>query len=158
MKWIEKIYYYFKGRYGRLDEFSKALVVTGLVVLALHYLLLSRWLGYIGIGFIAYGLLRPASKEIENREKELFAYQKFKGKLASIFRPVGDFFSRKKTKTSAYKAGRPSQSSYRKSSKATPVETSIVYCPHCQQKLRVPRGKTLMVTCTNCGHRFKQTT
>lgn len=148
MKWIENIYYYFKGRYGRLDEFSKALIVVGLVVLALYYILRAQLLGFVGVGFIAYGLLRPASKEVETREKELFTYQKVKAKLASIFRPMGNFFSRQKTTST-----RRNQSA-----KTTPVETRIVYCPNCQQKLRVPRGKTLMVTCTKCSHRFKQYT
>ncbi len=35
------------------------------------------------------------------------------------------------------------------------AEKRIVACPKCKQKLRIPSGKNLMVTCSSCGQRFE---
>lgn len=155
MKWLENIFYYFQGRYGRFDEFSKALAFLGLVAFALYYLTGFRLLIYLGGGLVAYGVLRPTSKRINAREKELFAYQNFKEKVTSAFNGTKHFFSRVKPK----KARNPeSQVKEAQTSQSTPQETRIIHCPNCQQKLRVPRGKTLVITCQQCDHRFKQST
>lgn len=36
--------------------------------------------------------------------------------------------------------------------------TAEVQCPECQQRLRVPTGKVLMITCTRCRKQFTQAT
>ena len=32
---------------------------------------------------------------------------------------------------------------------------TVVKCPGCTQKLRIPVGKTIVVTCNNCNHKFQ---
>jgi tellurite resistance protein TerA len=32
---------------------------------------------------------------------------------------------------------------------------TVVRCPNCTQKLRIPIGKTLIVACNNCNHKFQ---
>lgn len=37
----------------------------------------------------------------------------------------------------------------------TKFSTIIIFCPSCQQKLRIPANKTIIVHCGNCGRRFR---
>src|SRR5699024_1366886 len=152
MHWIERIYYYFKGRYGRFDELTKFLIVSGFILLALATIFSTSILSYMGVALISYGMLRPASKEIPNRQKELASYMKAKRKFQEITGKVTGTFNRKpRNKTSKRRLNkvRPSTSSLNK---------VIIECPNCGQKLRAPRGKTLKITCQSCEFQFKQRT
>lgn len=152
MYWIEKIYYYFKGRYGKFDEFTKFLMLSGFILLALASVSSIRILSYMGVALVSYGVLRPASKEIANRQRELASYMKVKKTFQEIIDKVTGIFNRKsKHKHSKHRSNRVRTST-------SSLNKVIVECPNCGQKLRVPRGKTLKITCQNCEFPFKQRT
>lgn len=151
MKWIERTYYYLQGRYGRFDEFTKFLLLVGIIVFAINGLVNTWILNSIGIGFIAYGLLRPASKEVDNRRKELRTYLGVKEKVMTTFNRGSRKFSNAKTRgfKNPFK---------RKNTQNSAVVKVVVHCPNCQQKLRVPTGKTLNIKCSSCQYQFQQRT
>ena len=39
-----------------------------------------------------------------------------------------------------------------------PDQMSFVFCTHCGQKMRVPAGKNLLITCPKCRHSFTYST
>ncbi len=151
MKWIERTYYYLQGRYGRFDEFTKCLIFAGIIVFAINGLVNTWLLKSIGIGLIAYGLLRPVSKEVSNREKELRMYLSLKEKMFNRFNSSSRQFSKTRK--------RPFKNPFkRKRQQKETVVKMVVNCPNCQQKLRVPAGKTLNIKCSRCRHQFQQRT
>lgn len=150
MHWIEKIYFYLRGRYWKFDQFSKFLMLLGFILLASATVFNISLLSYIGIASIAYSLLRPISKNLINRQKELAMYTKWKRELRGISDKVFGAFNRKfkrnKTHGRSKKAAAPTSN------------TMIIECPNCSQKLRAPSGKTLKITCQSCEYSFKQRT
>lgn len=143
MKWLEKIIFYFSGRYGN-DELSKFLSLSGLIVIVLAMFMSNQLVSLIGVGLAAYGFLRIVSKEKENRRKELSIYIKIKTKIVNFFNGIKNLFTKKNK----------SKSKSREMSRGK----AVVSCPNCSQKLRVPKGKTLTITCSNCQHKFTKKT
>lgn len=151
---IKRVYFYFEGRYG-MDEFTKFLLVAGLAFGILNFFSSGQIFSLIGIGLIAYGGLRPMSKEKRNRQKELEIYYKVKRNVMSAYRKieravnvivdkVKSLFRRKK---------------YTNFTEVRDTNAkTIVACPNCGQKLRVPKGKKINVTCNKCHHRFMKQT
>src|SRR5699024_1401338 len=152
MHWIERIYYYFKGRYGRFDEFTKFLIVSGFILLALATIFSTSILSYMGVALISYGVLRPASKEIPNRQKELASYMQAKRKFQKITDKITGIFNRKTRKKTSKRRINNVRSS------TSSINKVIIECPHCGHKLRAPRGKTLKITCQHCMFQFKHPT
>ena len=143
MKWLEKIYFYLHGRYGRIDGFSKFLVLLAILLLALSNLLSTRLAFYLGLALLAYASLRPLSKETANRRKEEAIYQDVKGQVKSFGRKLQAFFN------SGKKRAQSSQTE-----PIRPNDKTVIICPKCQQKLRVDEGKKLRITCPKCGTVF----
>lgn len=129
MRWLERILYYIEGRYG-IDELTKFLAIIGMLLLAVSNSYEEKWIRLIATVILTYGALRPFSKEITNRQKELQMYQRIKQKCLSIL----SFRSKDKRD--------------RKDRKV------IIVCPTCGQKLRIPKGKKLKIKCSQCGREF----
>lgn len=146
MHWIEKVYYYLHGRYGRFDELSKVLLLVGLLVTGLSNFFDITILVYVGIGLAAFGLLRPTSKDKVKRQEELAGYYRMKRKASQSVNNIRHFFTRMK----------PSAFSKKKSTQQ--ADKAIIACPNCGQKLRIPTGKTLQITCQSCKFEFRQKT
>lgn len=129
MQWLQKILFYMNGRYG-YDEFSKCLIIAGLVFGIVSNFIGGIWVSAAGIGVIAFGLLRIVSKEKNNRYKELTHYLKVKQKVQHLYQKNKNRWVQRK----AFK---------------------FVKCPYCKQKLRFPKGKKkLKVTCPSCKQSF----
>lgn len=129
MQWISKILFYMKGRYG-YDEFSKALILFGLVLGIFSNFSEGIILTAVGMAAIAYGGLRIVSTEKGNRRKELQQYIRVKQSLFSSYRKTRNRWIQRK----AFK---------------------ITKCPNCKRKIRVPRGrKKIRITCPSCQHKF----
>ncbi|MCC5889301.1 MAG: hypothetical protein JJU01_01950 [Alkalibacterium sp.] len=129
MQWLQKMLFYMNGRYG-YDEFSKFLIILGLIFGIISNFAGGLWVSAIGIAIIAFGVLRIVSKEKNNRYKELTKYLAIKHKIQHVYRRYNNRWVQRK----AYK---------------------FVKCPNCKQKLRIPRGKKkLKVTCPSCKQSF----
>jgi len=151
---LKRVYFYFEGRYG-VDEFTKFLIVTGMAFGILNFFSSGQIFSLIGIGLIAYGGLRPMSKETKNRQKELELYYKIKRYVRTMYKKIErginavinkikSLFGRKK---------------YTKFTEVKETNTkTIVFCPNCDQKLRVPKNKRINITCNNCHHQFTKQT
>ena len=133
MQWLSKILFYMKGRYG-YDEFSKALILFGLVLGIFSNFSEGFILTAVGMASIAYGALRIVSTEKGNRLKELQQYIRVKQTFFSGYRRTRNRWIQRK----AFK---------------------ITKCPNCKRKIRVPRGrKKIRITCPSCQHKFVKKT
>ncbi|EXJ23443.1 hypothetical protein ADIAL_1055 [Alkalibacterium sp. AK22] len=132
MHWIQKILFYMNGRYG-YDEFSKVLLITGLLFGVAANFVGGTGVSALGLALIAFGGLRVLSKEQTNRRRELQAYLRIKHKLQHVYRRTRNRWIQRK----AFK---------------------ILKCPECHQKIRVPRGRKIRITCPSCRHSFVEKT
>lgn len=130
------------GRPYGWDNFSKVMILIGITMLLGGFEL--KILGLIIIGFAFY---RSISRNIIARRREGLFFDNlinngakyitsakknvFKGKKASKFNnPIINIRDR--------------------------MKNTIVKCPFCSQKLRLPRGKgNIIVTCATCKKEFK---
>jgi DNA-directed RNA polymerase subunit RPC12/RpoP len=129
MQFLQKIFFYMNGRYG-MDEFSKALMIAGIIFGALANFIGGRITASVGLALIAFGALRPLSKEIENRQKEYRWYIHVKQTIQTKYHRLKN----KQVQRKRFK---------------------IYKCPECKQKVRVPRGrKKIRITCPTCKHQF----
>lgn len=121
------------GRYG-VDELSKALAITGLIVLALSNFFGGRIVASLGVAFLAYAGLRPLSKQRQNRQKEYAWYIRQKQRILTRY----------------YKL---------KNARAQRKVYKFYACPECKQKIRVPKGRNkIRITCPSCRHQFVKKT
>lgn len=133
MQRIQKLLFYMNGRYG-YDEFSKALLIIGLLLGLLSNVIWGYVLSVLGIGLIAFALLRVLSKEKANRLKELRAYLKLKNNVTTRYVKLKNRWVQR----NVYK---------------------VTKCPECKQKVRVPRrNKKIRITCPTCKTKFVKKT
>lgn len=129
MHLLKKMLFYMDGRYG-MDEFSRLLFIVGLLFLLLANLVGGSSVLIFGLTILAYGALRPLSKEIESREKEYYWYLRMKQKIFSVYWKWRNRYVQRKT-------------------------FKIYKCSECKQKVRVPkRKKKIRITCPTCNHTF----
>ncbi len=133
MQRIQKLLFYMNGRYG-YDEFSKFLLVIGLLFGILSNFFLGYVLSILGMALIAFGVLRVLSKEKANRLKELRTYLKLKNQITTHYVKLKNRWVQRKV----YK---------------------VTKCPECKQKVRVPRkNKKIRITCPACKTKFVKKT
>ena len=125
-----------EGRYG----FDLLLIW----IVAFAFLFLTKWTWPLSILLIGWGVFRALSRNIPARQRELWVWNGFIGRITAALRPLFSRFSR-------WLAKKRLQWGQRK----THV---FVRCPKCKSTLRLPRGRTLMVTCPVCGNEFKKKT
>lgn len=132
-KIMESLRRFMQGRYGA-DQLTIALVAVGLVFSLLFSLLHWYWLTAIYWVLMILCIYRILSRNYDKRYAE---NQKF----MVLWGPIQHKLT-----------GMPQQMAQRK-------VYSLFKCPHCGQKLRLPRGKGLVVVkCHSCGTEFQKKT
>jgi len=130
-------------RYG-WDNLSIFLILLGLILLTWEYTFIT------GILIGGYGLWRVFSKDIEKRRNEQIAFERWVRKLGNRLNVL--YY-----KSGINKLGQKIREFFASIKRRRYY--LIIKCPKCSQKLRLPRGKgQLIVTCKNCGFKFKKRT
>lgn len=129
----EKFIRFMQGRYG-VDQFSKFLLVAGLVVVFLSALVSGNIVGSVfyilGWVIIIYCYFRIFSRNVSKRYAENQAFLAKSSGVRAYFRSQKSIWSQRKTH-------------------------HIYKCPQCRQKIRIPKGKgKIEVTCPKCGNKF----
>lgn len=128
-RWLTNLEYRIKssmyGRYG-IDEFSKFLILTAIIVMFINLFVQSIILYLLEMMELFYSLFRTYSKNIYKRQKERDFYLKHSGKIKGWFRIRKRIWKERK---------------YNK----------YFRCPKCKAYLHVPknRGK-IIITCPGC--------
>lgn len=129
----ESLRRFMQGRHG-VDQLSLAMLITAMFFSLLFSLLRWNILSILYWIVIFLCFFRILSRNLEKRYSE---NQKF----LCFWQPVKDKLSRL-----------PGDMEQRKTH-------CLFKCPHCKQKLRLPRGRgTVMVTCSRCHTEFKKKT
>ena len=129
----EKFIRFMQGRYG-IDQFSKFLLIIGLIAVLVSALLGSRPAALVlylaGWILVIYCYFRVFSRNVSRRYSE---NQTFLAKTSGI----RNFFRRQKNIWEQRKV------------------YHIYTCPSCKQKIRIPHGKgKIEVRCPKCGAAF----
>ena len=128
MNFRNSINHFFQGRYGT-DSLNRFLLALFLMFMLLYLFTGAFWMDILCLVLAALMSFRMLSKDYERRSAE---NQKFLQILASFRSRLGQL--RNCRKDSAHR---------------------ICVCPHCQQKLRVPKGKgKIRITCPRCRSDF----
>ena len=126
-----------QGRYG-MDQFSRFLSILLLILIVLNLFVRSGILGILGWAVIIYMYFRIFSKNIAKRYAENQKYMALENKVRNFFSGITDPVKRKKNMEQ--------RKNYH-----------IYKCPQCKQKIRIPRGKgMIMVKCPKCAYEFKK--
>lgn len=126
-----------QGRYGA-DKFTRFLsfLLLGLVIINLF--VRSGALSLLAWAVIIYMYFRVFSKNISKRYQENQKYLALEARVRNFFSGITDPAKRAKN--------REQRKNYH-----------IYKCPQCKQKIRIPRGKgMIMVKCPKCGNEFKK--
>jgi hypothetical protein len=119
-----------QGRYGN-DRFNQVISIAALVCLVFSFFGWSPFF-LLALAFMAYAYFRMFSRNIHGRARENQAYLKHE-------RKVRGFFQKQKKALIQSRTHR------------------IYQCPHCRQKIRVPRGKgKIEIRCQKCGATFQR--
>ncbi|MBQ9963887.1 MAG: hypothetical protein IJP14_02070 [Clostridia bacterium] len=133
--WLQTLSYRFQtfmyGRYG-VDLLSKHLNIASLIVLILSWFIPELYL--LALALLVWSTFRIYSRNIYNRQQELFRYQNFIAKLRRRLNLLKSRFRDRKT-----------HRFYR--------------CPGCREFLRVPKGRgEVHITCPRCRHEIVRKT
>ena len=129
----EKFLRFMQGRYG-VDQFSKGLLIAGLVVVLLSSFFAGGRAGslfyLLGWILIIYCYFRIFSKNVSKRYAENQKY------LAKTYK-ISTYIQRQKNSLAQRKA------------------YHIYKCPGCKPKIRIPKGKgKIEIRCPKCGTTF----
>ena len=129
----EKLIRFMQGRYG-VDQFSKGLLIAGLVVVLLSSFFAGGRAGslfyLLGWGVVIYCYFRIFSRNVQKRYAENQAYLMKTYKIRNWFQNQKNIWQQRKV-------------------------YHIYTCPSCKQKIRIPKGKgKIEVRCPKCGTTF----
>ncbi len=138
------------GRYGQ-DDLSRFLLWAGIVCMILNLFLKSGFFHILWLVCLILVYVRMFSKNTSARYSENLKYLEIRDKVTDSFRRFGisDFFRRISDffRNLTGRWGGKSQSG----------DFHIYRCPKCGQKIRIPRGKGMIViTCPRCRTEFKK--
>lgn len=127
---LEKYRQMTAGSYG-MDEFTKALLIGGIVLDLLSlipYFWFFRWIGLLLLG---YGLYRFFSKKKGSRHAERIAYLKTRDGVKRFFANRKRVFTERK-------------------------DYDFFQCTNCKAYVRIKKGhpKKIMITCSKCRTEF----
>ena len=135
----------FQGRYGN-DKLNRTLFIGALLFSVLSLLMnllkvpaVSTVVSVLSWAFLLVGVVRMFSRNFYARQQELAWYMRVENKVTGWWRRT---FKKQAGNVRSFTNERR--------------KYKHLACPHCAQKLRVPRGKgKLRVTCTKCGYKFE---
>nr|WP_297175455.1 hypothetical protein [uncultured Agathobaculum sp.] len=117
------------GRYGS-DQLNTALLVLGLVLIALQMVTGWRWMGIAILILLLLCYFRMFSRNIRARYAENQVFLRWWGPVLARLRGARLRFADRKTHR-------------------------YFKCPQCKQRLRVPRGRgKINITCPHCRTQF----
>ncbi len=117
------------GRYGN-DQLNAALLVLGLVLIVVEMVTRWSWMGIFILALLCLCYFRMLSRNIPARYAENQKFLRWWGPLANRLRNARLRFADRKTHR-------------------------YFKCPHCGQRLRVPRGRgKINITCPHCHTQF----
>ena len=125
----QRLIHFMQGRNG-MDEFSRTLNWTALILVIIS--LITKWniLYWIGFAMIIYMYFRVFSKNIPKRYAENQKFRNFRYDITIKINKMKNEFSQRKR--------------YR-----------FYRCPMCSQKVRVPKGRgRICITCPKCRAEF----
>lgn len=126
-KWLENM---MKGRYG-VDQLSLALMVLSLLGSISLSLLTEGFIRYLPYIFLILCFARILSKNFSKRYNENRIYMNVVGPPLDSIRLFFKHLKQRRTH-------------------------KFVKCPHCKQKLRIPRKKgKIEITCPKCHNSFE---
>ena len=131
MNWRDKLQRFMYGRYGQ-DQLSRFILIVALVLLVLGSLFRLPLVSTVVMLLLIWTYYRMLSKNVQARYAENQKYLELKDRVLGFF-----------TKTK---------------NRSEDLKTHHIYrCPKCGQKIRVPRGKGMIViTCPKCRTEFKK--
>ncbi|WP_418825553.1 hypothetical protein [Paratractidigestivibacter sp.] len=119
-----------RGRQGP-DDLAIACVYLALLLVVINLFAKAAWVGWLALALIVYAGFRIQSKNLGSRSRENAAFLKAIG-------PARPWLQNPKAAAAEAKQFKHAK------------------CPHCGQKVRVPRGKgRLRVTCPKCREKFE---
>ena len=125
----EKLMRFMYGRYG-VDYLSKCTIGISIAAILLARIFDSYLLSLFAWGCIIYTYFRMLSKNIYKRSAENQAFLSKTRRIRSFFAYQKNMFLQRKTH-------------------------HIYKCPHCRQKIRIPRGKgRIEIRCPKCSTTF----
>jgi len=122
---------FMQGRYG-VDEFSRFLTITALVLMLASGFGVLWFLYPIGAVLVIYALFRTLSKNTRKRLEERTKYLLISGKVKKRFALWKCMWRDRKTHR-------------------------YYTCPACREKVRITKPgkwKTITITCAHCGRKF----
>jgi len=138
-KWLTTLGYringFMQGRYG-YDEFSRFLLIAGLVLMAVSCFPYLHFLYILGFAGVVWAWVRTMSKNIYKRQMERNKYLGVKNKVTQQFRLYKNIWRDRKTHK-YYK------------------------CPGCAAFVRIrkpEKGRRILVTCPKCRQSFEKRT
>lgn len=135
----------FQGRYGN-DRLNRTLFIAAIAASALSLLfsvlrviVVPTVFSVLSWALLLAALWRMFSRNFYARQQELSVYMRLENSVVNWWK--SNFRQRAGNVRSFSRERR---------------KFKYLVCPHCAQKLRVPRGKgKLRVTCTKCGYKFE---
>lgn len=120
---------FMQGRYG-VDSLSRFIAVVMLILIVLNWFVRIPFCNIITMAALIVLYFRMFSRDIQKRYAENQKFLQFRDGVYNFF---ANF----------------------KSNVAQAKDYHIYKCPHCNQKIRIPRGKGhIMVRCPRCGYEF----
>jgi uncharacterized paraquat-inducible protein A len=120
---------FMQGRYG-VDSLSRFIAVVMLILIVLNWFVRIPFCNIITMAALIVLYFRMFSRNIQKRYAENQKFLQFRDRVYNFF---ANF----------------------KSNVAQAKDYHIYKCPHCNQKIRIPRGKGhIMVRCPRCGYEF----
>lgn len=120
-----KMQQFMAGRYGN-DEFTVFLIIASLLFTFLGNFRPIRFMYFIGVALICFGLFRSLSKNYEARRKELNWFLRWSEKPKAELKLLGNQIRDRKTHR-------------------------YFKCKECKTVLRVPKGRgKIEITCPKC--------
>ena len=125
----EKFYRFMQGRYGQ-DQFSRFLLILGLICLAVNIFVRSSILYWVFWLLLIYTYFRMFSKNHAARYAENQRYLNATARFRYWFDQQKKLANERKYH-------------------------HIYVCPKCRQKIRIPKGKG-KIMCPRCHHEFQR--
>jgi len=129
--WRDRWNRFMYGRYGQ-DQFSRFLLIVGLVFLLIGMFVRIPFISTLVLFILVYDYYRMFSRNVARRSAENQKYLEIRDRVTAFFR--------------GRKGSSPDAGTYH-----------IYRCPKCGQKIRVPKGKgMIMITCPKCHTEFRK--